>query len=92
MAEYNTKTDYIIEYNYIFVNTYENNCIHEFDPQDLPDFVQMYLTLFYDNGWLSENEELRAKVLDYFSEQVNGEIIESIVGKTDWGEDIIYGG
>jgi hypothetical protein len=45
MAEYNTKTDYIIEYSYIFVTTYDN-CIHEFVPQDLPDFVQMYLTMF----------------------------------------------
>lgn len=78
-------------YNAILVTTY-NNVIHEFLPEECPDFVQDYLKIFYQQGWSIEYDELWDRVMTYLSEQVNNEIIESIVGEANWGEDIIYGG
>jgi len=78
-------------YNTILVATYDN-VIHEFLPEGCPDFVQDYLKIFYQQGWSIEYDELWDRVMTYFSAQVNNEIIESIVGEANWGEDIIYGG
>lgn len=78
-------------YNTILVTTY-GNVIHEFLPEECPDFVQDYLKIFYQQGWSIEYDELWDRVMTYLSEQVNGEIIESIIGEANWGEDIIYGG
>ena len=94
MAE-NNKFNLIVDggegYNSVFVTTYDK-IIHEFIPEDCPDFVQEYLKIFYQQGWSIEYDELWDRVALYFSEQVNDEIIESIVGETNWGEDIIYDG
>lgn len=78
-------------YKTIFVTTFDNR-IHEFNLDDCPDFVKEYLTSFYEKGWTPETDELWEMTFGYFTEQVNLEVIESIVGETDWGEDIIYDG
>lgn len=78
-------------YNTVLVATFDNT-IYEFIPEDCPDFVQEYLKIFYQQGWSIEYDELWDRVATYFSEQVNNENIESIIGEAEWGEDIIYAG
>lgn len=78
-------------YNSVLVTTYDKT-IHEFIPEDCPDFVQDYLKIFYQQGWSIEYDELWERTFDYFADNVNRETIESIVGEAEWGEDIIYAG
>ena len=75
------------EYNKIILKT-KNKTI-EVLPNNLPDFVNKYLDIFYEKGWTIENDELWCKVAVYFGKVAKAEVVK-IMGEAEWGYDIIY--
>lgn len=75
------------EYNKIILKTKDGTV--NLLPNNLPDFVNEYLDIFYEKGWTIENDELWCKVAVYFDKMAKDEVVK-IMGEADWGVDIIY--